>query len=672
MRVYGEIVDLGNLGSSFFVECADLLTHEIIHLSPVEYIEQNRYLPSSVTSQPGPVSHDVNPYMREILNCADPRCDVREVNVLKGAQVTYSTITESVVMYFADYVGNMPMMYLTADKGLANTRVENNFLPMFQQSGLSHIIRSNDTNSAQKTGQTKDLISFAKGGYLVPYGVNSPGKLRSHSIAVMIKDEVDGWKQNVGKDGNPDKLTDTRTDGYTDVRKVFRGSTPLLRHNSLIWGRYLEGDQRKYFVPCKHCGRMQPLKWHRVDKETGLKSGFVWDYHEDGTLDLESVRYLCMHCQGPHYEYDKMAMFSGGEWRATATPISRDIRSYHLPSLYSPVGMKPWYRNVQEYIACYDVKTNRVTNIEKYQVFYNNVLGEPFDTQGTRLTFRQVSAHRKRYPSGTVPNTLAVQYTNSRVLFLTCQVDVHKDNLAVAVMGWTENMRCFVIEYDRFYAEDGEECSNIDCKAWQQLRDTIENKEYRADDGAVYKVAHTFVDAGFCQSTVTDFCAEYAATVYPVVGRTSFAKTQLVKEFDPYTTRRGTMGFRLSVNMYKDRLGAVLRQHWHYDEALKELQPWYGFNTPMDTTDEQIKELAAEYVREETDKNTGQVKRVWYRPSGADNELWDLLVYGNANVEVFAWMICTQIFELETVEWPDFWRYASDPANNSRFARVDF
>lgn len=670
--MYGEIIYLEGLGADFVEECAEYLTDEIVHLSPVEYIEQTRYLPASVTSQPGPVTHDVNPYMREILNCADPRSEVREVNVLKGAQVTYSTITESVVMYFADYVGDLPMMYLTADKGLANSRVENNFLPMFQHSGLSHIIRSNDENSAQKTGQTKDLLQFAKGGYMVPYGANSSGKMRSYSIAVMIKDEIDGWKQNVGKDGNPDKLTDTRTDGYTEVRKVFRGSTPLLMHDSLIWRRYLEGDQRKYFVPCKHCGHMQFLEWHHVDKETGVKSGFVWDYHEDGTLDTDSVRYLCKKCQAPHYEYDKLAMFAGGEWRPTAKAASREIRSYHLPSLYSPVGMKPWHRNVSEWLKCYDVKHNRVLNIEEFQVFYNNVLGVPFETRGSRLTFQQASAHRKQYASGTVPNKLATLYTGGRILFLTCQVDVHKSNLAVTVMGWTEYMRCFVISYERYRVSEGEDCGDIGAKPWQQLRDLIERATFTSDDGVTYRIAHTLIDAGYAAATVGTFCAEYVAGVFPIVGRTTFSKNQEVKEFDPYTTRQGSMGFKISVNMYKDRMGVVLRQDWAYDEATQELQPWFGFNAPVDMTDDQIKELTAEYLREEIDKGTGLSKRVWYRPSGKANELWDLLNYGHANVEILAWLICTQLFELETVNWQEFWQYAADPANNERFARADF
>lgn len=670
--MYGQLINIEQLGFEFVSECGDMLTDEIVSMSPVEYIEANRYLPASVTSQPGPINHDVNPYAREILDCADPRNEVREVNVLKGAQVTYSTLTESVVMYYADYVGDLPMMYLTADKGLANSRVENNFLPMFQQSGLGHIIRSNDESSSQKTGKTKDLLQFAKGGYMVPYGANSPGKMRSYSIAVMIKDEIDGWKQSVGKDGNPDKLTDTRTDGYTEVRKVFRGSTPLLAHNSLIWARYLEGDQRKYHVPCKHCGHKQPLVWSHKDTETGVVSGFVWDYHEDGTLDEESVRFLCVKCQGAHHEYDKLAMFKHGEWIPTATPKSRAIRSYHLPSLYSPVGMKPWHRNVAEWLECYDVVNNRVKNIEKFQVFYNNVLGMPFETRGSRLTRRQVDALRRPYGSGIVPNKLAKVYTGGRVLFLTCQVDVHKDNLAVVVMGWTEHMRGFVISYERYHAPEGQSCANIEAEPWARLRTLIEETTFKSDDGAEYGIVHTLVDAGWAQATVTEFCSAYAGGVYPIVGRTVFSKNQLLKEFDPYVTQRGTEGFRISVNLYKDRLGAVLRQDWHPDEATQEPQPWYGFNAPADLTDDQMLELSAEYLREETDAQTGQTKRVWFRPSGKANELWDLANYGHANVEILAWLICTRAFELPTVEWPDFWQYAANDENNDRFARIAF
>jgi hypothetical protein len=61
---------------------------------------------------------------------------------------------------------------------------------------------------------------------------------------------------------------------------------------------------------------------------------------------------------------------------------------------------------------------------------------------------------------------------------------------------------------------------------------------------------------------------------------------------------------------------------------------------------------------------------VWYRPGNAKNELWDLFSYGQAGVEIIAYGVCIQQFELETIEWDRFWEYAADPANGAAFGRV--
>ena len=60
--------------------------------------------------------------------------------------------------------------------------------------------------------------------------------------------------------------------------------------------------------------------------------------------------------------------------------------------------------------------------------------------------------------------------------------------------------------------------------------------------------------------------------------------------------------------------------------------------------------------REKQDEN-GNVSYHWHRPGNARNELWDLLVYGHAAVEILAWSICIQHFELDNIDWIAFWDY---------------
>jgi len=152
---------------------------------------------------------------------------------------------------------------------------------------------------------------------------------------------------------------------------------------------------------------------------------------------------------------------------------------------------------------------------------------------------------------------------------------------------------------------------------------------------------------------VTSFCGAYESGVYPILGRDRPSKNQTIKEFAEFKTQQGTFGYRILVDHYKDRLAPVLRREWLEDSGA---QKRYHFNAPVDTTDAQLKELTVESRREKLDDN-GSVSYYWHRPSNARNELWDLLVYGHAAVEILAWNICIQHFELETVDWPLFWDY---------------
>ncbi len=646
------------LGAEWLADEVEGFTSSMAHIAPSAYNEQNRYLPSSVTSKPGYIRFAVNPFMREIVDCFDVDSPIREVNVKKGVQITYSTLLESGLLYYADYIGTLPIMYMTADKELAQSRVENNFLPMFQQSDKGHVIRSSDMGNSRKTGKTKDHLQFAKGGYMVPFGARNADKMRNFSIAIMLKDELDGWPDLVGKDGDPDALSDARTDGYTDMAKIFRGSTPLVAGVSKIQRNYLRGDQREYLVLCKVCSYPQKLRWEVQDKNKKQVGGFIWET-DGGSLVLESVRYVCPECSAEHYEHDKPRLFAedqGAHWHPTARPANKYIRSYHIPALYSPVGMRPWWKCVSDYLEAYDPETKRVVDMGKFQVFYNNILAEPFEVKGSKVTFMAVSAHRRAgYRLGEVPNTYAEKYSGSKVLFLSCQVDVHKNNIAVSVMGWCRDQICYVVDYMRFEtAGDDDDCSELTSPVWGRLQELVEEKVYTADDGRKYKVIITLIDAGYANDTVNTFCATYASGVYPILGRDRPAKNQRISEFAEFTTQAGNVGYRILVDHYKDRLAPVLRREWI--EEMGSQRP-YHFNAPVDITDKQLKELTVETRRERRDETTGVVTWYWHRPGNAFNELWDLLGYGHAAVEILAWSICIQHFELETIDWPRFWDY---------------
>lgn len=630
------------------------LPHEREIITPSVWATRKRYLPSSVTSMPGTYRFEVAPYLREIADCLSIDSPIREVALMKGAQVGATTgILENFIGYAIEHVKTAPMMLVTADAEMAKLRMESYITPMLQLSGLGHLIKSSDENNPRKTGKTDKKLEWTGGGWLVPLGAQNPNKFRSFSTRFVLRDETDGWPHLVGKDGDPMRLSASRAASYEHTRKIVDLSTPLIKGASNIETQFKRGDQRYYYVCCLKCGFPQVLRWRHTNHETGEVGGIVWDLDENGNLIAESVRYICQApgCGHAHTNSDKVRLLSpshGAEWRATATPVAPYIRSYHLSALYSPVGMQTWAACVQMWLEAWDVQRGAAKDVAKLQVFYNNVLGETFEVIGEKLRFEVVSAHRRAdYMRGQIPNSFTKAYCGGPVAVLMCTVDVHTaedKGLAVAVWGWCRDRRAVLVDYWTFAGDTTE----TDKEPWSRLRDVIEQLEYVADDGTRYRIHLTLIDSGHNTDTVYRFCAEYSAGVIPVKGRELAPKAAQHKEWSPFTTSMGTIAYGITVDLYKDRCANALRRQWDGIE----LQPPGHFNAPVDMDDASLKELTVETKRKRI--VNGQAKIEWHRPSGASNELWDLFVYASAGLDMLAHDVCVKESGMDSVVWNVF------------------
>jgi len=265
--------DIARIGADWLMSQVDGLTDTISHVLPSTFNEETRYIPSSISPLPGYMRFSVNPFMREIVDCFDTDSPIREVTLKKGVQITYTTLLESGLLYYMAHVTTAPCMYVTADKELALSRVENNIIPMIRQSGLSDIIQSHDSGNRRKTGLTKDHIQWAGGGYLIPFGAINANKMRSFSIQVMLKDEIDAWPDQVGRDGDPDELTSARCSAYWERRKIFRGSTHL--RNILLKSRrsFVEGINVSIISAAARVDTLKGFDGRVLTKPRGMNLG---------------------------------------------------------------------------------------------------------------------------------------------------------------------------------------------------------------------------------------------------------------------------------------------------------------------------------------------------------------------------------------------------------------
>lgn len=572
---------------------------------------------------------------------------------MKGVQVGASVLAENVLGYFIEHIRDASIMWTSADSDLAKSRLTNSIIPMLHASGLKHLIKSVDQGNARKSGQTDEKIEWEGGGFLIPYGAKNAAKMRQWPIRVLVCDELDGWPTKVGKDGDPHQLFVGRTAAFESSRKIFNISTPTLKGQSKIEARYLQGDQRKYFVRCLSCEHAQELKWEGFTTD-GVRFGITWDYDEKGHPIRESVRYLCKSCGHAHYENDKTRLFdpkNGADWVPTKTPSSPGHRSYHLSALYSV--FQTWFSQVEMFLEAFDPVADRVKNFDKYQVFYNNVLGATYELRGEKVRLDAVSGHRRsEYRYGEIPNKFALEHCLSPILCVTCAVDVHSEQLPTAVFGWARGRRPFLIDYWRFgeLTKDtpAGNTENLDDPAtWVRLRELIENREYVADDGKRYRIQFTLIDSGYRADQVYEFANEYTSGVGPAKGREQPRGTA-DKPYAQFHTPTGVAGYLITVDWYKDRLSAALRREWN---GLG-VQPMGCFNAPSDASEKQLRELT---VETKVPKPTAAGGFEWRRPSGAANELWDLLVYNSCAMDLLAWDVCRKQLELEEVDWSRFW-----------------
>lgn len=633
------------------------LTTELRLLKPSEWAEEVRYLPPQVTPIPGNYSFDICPFLREIVDNFDPLSPVREIDVLKGVQVGFTVgVLENVIGYVMDYVKSAPMMFLTADAELAKLRMDTYVNPMIEHSNLTHLITSHDQTNSRKTGKTDKKIEWEGGGFLIPFGAQNANKLRSISIQYLLEDEIDSYPIRVGRDGDPLKLAEDRTAAFEATRKIGRGSTPLILQDSKAWREYKKGDQRKYNVPCRGCGKKQELVWHGVN-EDGTIYGIVWERDEDGILVAGSVRYVCKFCAHEHTNDDKTWMYRQKgkhcEWVPTAKPEHPFRRSYHLSALYSPVGMQTWETQVRKFLECYDPDQQKIIDLDLYQQFRNNVQGLPFELRGEKITYEKVLNHRRpHYKSKMVPNILATEETGGRVLVLTAAVDVHKTHLDVLVQGHTRGNRQYSVDWFKIEGD----CSSIDGEPWEKLRDFIDTTEYESDDGHTYKPLLTLVDTQYLTNVAQDFTNQYETGVLAIQGRDKTRSAAGQNRFGEYKTKTGVPAMYITVDIYKDALASGLNREW----TGMGQQPMGYLNYPHDYPDQFFKELTMEQKVQKIDARTGKkLGFIWKRPGNADNHAWDLSVYCTAALEMVALGICEEQFGIDYVNWNAFWDHIS-------------
>jgi phage terminase large subunit GpA-like protein len=392
------------------------------------------------------------------------------VVVMSSAQVGKSEVGLNTAAYFMHHEPS-PILVLNPTLEMAETWSKDRLSPMVRD---SPVLKGLIDPRARASGNTLLHKNFP-GGHITLAGANSAASLASRPIRVIIADEVDRYPFSAGNEGDPLALAVKRTTTFWN-RRVLMVSTPTVKGASRIEFWFEKSDQRRYFVPCPHCGQEQYLKWRQVQ----------WEKNHP-----ESAWYECEACRGKIQNGDKPEMLRRGKWVATA---ESNIAGFHLNELYSP------WRKFGEVAADF-IKAK--DNPELLKVWTNTSLGESFEEEeGNQLEWHTLAARAEPYQVLTVPEG---------GLLLTAGVDVQADRLAVAIWAWGEGEESWLIYWIELYGDPEAE------EVWKQL-DLILDGDYHHALGFDLKITAAAIDTGFKPQAVYNYVRASTKNLFAIKG----------------------------------------------------------------------------------------------------------------------------------------------------------
>lgn len=500
---------------------------------------------------------------------------VREIWVMKSAQVGWTEILNNVVGYFVDQDAS-PILLVQPTLEMAEAWSKDRLAPMIRDTAA---LRDRIADpKARDSGNTLLHKKFT-GGHLTIAGANSPAGLASRPIRIVLFDEVDRFPASAGSEGDPISLGKKRSTTFWN-RKMLAGSTPTIKGASRIEAGFEQGDQRYYFVPCTHCGEFQRLVWSQVRWPDGRP---------------EMAAYVCQHCGVELHEGDKVEMLRTGEWRGSR-PFN-GIASFHISELYSPWSSWPE-------MAVSFLQAKRLP--ETLQTWINTALGETWEDKGETLEPQGLAARVEPYTANALP---------SGVLCLTAGVDVQDDRLEVTVWGWGEEEEAWRVEHSVLRGDPGSTA------LWAEL-DAVWRRRWRTDDGRALLVEAAAVDSGghFTEQVYRYCAARKRFRIWAIKGVGGPGRLIWPK--------KASRGATLRVDVWA--IGVDTAKEVLYGRLKRITQPGPGYlHFDADASEEYFRQLTSETLVHKVVQ--GRRVRMWKpRSSGIRQEALDCMVYAYA------------------------------------------
>ena len=497
-------------------------------LSLSKWADDNYYLSPEASSVQG--DWETLPYQRAIMD-AISNDDIEVITFMKSARVGYTKMVCAAIGYFAEHKQRSQVVYQPTDSD-ASDFVKDEIDPLLRDVPVVKAALKVDPDKKSKDN-TRTVKAFA-GSTLHILGGHTPRNFRRLTKEVVIYDELDGFEPDVGGEGSATSLGDTRITTATFPKSI-RGSTPKLAFNSQIVNSLQEADLVfERYLPCPHCGHMQPLLWANMHWEkdqpetvehhcescgAGTKYGDLQDVDEKGRWQVTPVYDAAgnIEREGGFYIDDETGIFFSPKGKPIEPPRHVGFKIWAAYSYF-----QTWQRLASKFLEA--KRALKTGDIEKLKTFTNTQFGEPWEEQGEKVDgaplLRRCEYYEAEIPEG--------------VKYLTIGADTQDDRVEYEVVGWGDGEESWSIHYGRIFGD------LTTAEFWAGLAAEF-SRAWTDAAGAKYEVRLVCIDSGgHFTSEVYQFSRDYGpAWIIPIKGASVSGKP--IVQFPTKPNRQGVM-----------------------------------------------------------------------------------------------------------------------------------
>jgi phage terminase large subunit GpA-like protein len=384
-----------------------------------DWADKYRRLSPEAAAMPGKWRTSNEPMARGVMNAMTEPL-VEKVTAMCAAQILKTEFLLNTAGYYI-HGDPAPILMVQPTVEMGEAFSKDRVAPMIRD---TPVLRKLITSKSRDSSDTILQKAFP-GGRLTITGANAPASLASRPIRIVLCDEVDRYPASAGREGDPVGLAEKRTTTFFN-RKIALVSTPTVKGESRIEASYQEGDQRKFFVPCPHCGVRQVIEW----------AGVKWSKNAEGEHDPDTAHYECrpdahdpetgeFGCGAAWSEaqrqdaIDKAGELENGGW--IATKPFKGHASFHASQLASK--RIPLSRIVKEFLEAKPFP-------DRLKTWTNTVLAETWEEGGMRADPDSLFNRREDYEADPLP---------AKVGFITAAVDIQDNRFEAEIVGWGEH-----------------------------------------------------------------------------------------------------------------------------------------------------------------------------------------------------------------------------------------